>query len=348
MIHHLLPALLLVMSSLRIAAQYNGPESVEYDAVGDRYFVSNTGSSQIRVRSQAGTVTTFASVSPAPYGLEIMGDTLFACSGGGVKGFLLATGAQVFNRSLGGTFCNGITTDGRYLYVTDFSGGRIYKVDVANSSHSTLVASTGGSPNGIVWDPVGERLVVVFWGTNAPIRSYDRQTGAATTLLANSGLGNIDGVTIDCNGNFITANWTPARISRWAPNFQGGAVNLNVSGLGNPADIDFDPVNDRICIPNSGNNTVLLVDVNCSTGLEEPLPALLRLHPNPAMDGLRLEPPLKQRAAFLLIDQRGRIAASGLLEPGAMLDVATLAPGLYTLSIPAEGVQLRFLRAEQR
>jgi DNA-binding beta-propeller fold protein YncE len=336
------------MSSLRIAAQYNGPESVEYDAVGDRYFVSNTGSSQIRVRSQAGTVTTFASVSPAPYGLEIMGDTLFACSGGGVKGFLLATGAQVFNRSLGGTFCNGITTDGRYLYVTDFSGGRIYKVDVANSSHSTLVASTGGSPNGIVWDPVGERLVVVFWGTNAPIRSYDRQTGAATTLLANSGLGNIDGVTIDCNGNFITANWTPARISRWAPNFQGGAVNLNVSGLGNPADIDFDPVNDRICIPNSGNNTVLLVDVNCSTGLEEPLPALLRLHPNPAMDGLRLEPPLKQRAAFLLIDQRGRIAASGLLEPGAMLDVATLAPGLYTLSIPAEGVQLRFLRAEQR
>jgi hypothetical protein len=341
-------ALFLFISSVQAFAQYNGPESVEYDAVGDRYFVSNTGSSQIRVRSQAGTVTTFASVSPAPYGLEIMGDTLFACSGGGVKGYLLATGAQVFNRSLGATFCNGITTDGRYLYVTDFSGGRIYKVDVPNNSHTTLVASTGGQPNGIVWDPIGERLVVVFWGTNAPIRSYNRQTGASTTLTANSGLGNIDGITIDCNGNFITANWSPARISRWAPNFQGGSVNLNVAGLGSPADIDFDAVNDRICIPNSGNNTVLLVDVDCTTGLEGPATAGWLLYPNPVLDGLHVEPPLPHRTAFLVIDQRGCIVARGDLEPGAMLDVSTLASGAYVLSMPSEGVRHRFIRTSAR
>src|SRR5436190_420804 len=78
-------------------AQYSGPESVEYDAVGDRYFVSNTGSSLIKVRSQAGVVTDFVSVSPAPYGLEIKGDTLFACSGGSVKGYLLSNATQVFN-----------------------------------------------------------------------------------------------------------------------------------------------------------------------------------------------------------------------------------------------------------
>jgi hypothetical protein len=329
-------------------AQYSGPESVEHDPVGDRYFVSNTGSGVIKVRTQAGAVSDFVSVNPAPYGLEIMGDTLFACSGGSVKGYLLSTAAQVFNRNLGGSFCNGITTDGRFLYVTDFSATRIYKVDVANNSHTTLVTNTAGTPNGIVWDAAAERLVVVFWGSNAPVKAFDRNTGVATTLIANTGLSNIDGVTIDCVGRFLLASWSPDRITRYDADLSGPGVDLAVPGLNNPADIDFDPVNDRICIPNSGNNTVLLVDVNCSTGLEEPLPALLRLHPNPAMDGLRLEPPLKQRAAFLLIDQRGRIAASGVLEPGAMLDVATLAPGLYTLSIPAEGVQLRFLRAEQR
>jgi DNA-binding beta-propeller fold protein YncE len=341
----ILPALLLAMPVL---GQYSGPESVEYDPVGDRYFVSNTGSNQIRVRAQDGTVSTFASVSPAPYGLEIMGDTLFACSGGGVKGYLLSNGSQVFNRALGATFCNGITTDGRYLYITDFSGGRIYKVDALNTSHTTLVSSTGGSPNGIVWDPIGERLVVVFWGSNAPIRAYDRETGAATTLVTNSGLGNIDGVTIDCNGNFITANWSPARISRWAPNFQGGAVNLNVTGLGNPADIDFDAVNDRICIPNSSSNTVLLVEVDCSTGVPETGEAMHRLLPNPVADRLSVEPPLKERAAFLLIDQRGSIAASGQLDPGAQVDVMSLAPGAYTLVVPSVGLSLRFVRVPPR
>ena len=96
----LLPLLLVCCTG---NAQYNGPESVEYDAVGDRYFVSNTGSSLIKVRSQAGVVTDFVAVSPAPYGLEIKGDTLFACSGGSVKGYLLSNASPVFNLNLGGS-----------------------------------------------------------------------------------------------------------------------------------------------------------------------------------------------------------------------------------------------------
>jgi hypothetical protein len=120
-----------------------------------------------------------------------------------------------------------------------------------------------------------------------------------------------------------------------------------VAGLGSPADIDFDTVNDRICIPNSGNNTVLLVDVDCSTGLVEPTPSGLRLHPNPVLDGLRVEPPLARSTAFLVIDQRGCIVASGHLEPGAMLDVGALAPGAYVLSMPSEGVRHRFIRTSE-
>ena len=77
------------------AAQYNGPESVEYDPVGDRYFVSNTQTSRIKVRDQAGTVVDFALTPNAPYGLEIMGDVLYACMGNGVRGYSLSTGAEV-------------------------------------------------------------------------------------------------------------------------------------------------------------------------------------------------------------------------------------------------------------
>ncbi|MBK7382210.1 MAG: SMP-30/gluconolactonase/LRE family protein [Flavobacteriales bacterium] len=336
------PLLVACFSALASIAQYNGPESVEYDPIGDRYFVSNTGSSVIKVRSQAGVVTDFVAVSPAPYGLEIMGDTLFACSGGTVKGYLLSNASLVFNRNLGGTFLNGITTDGHFLYVTDFSGTKIFKVDVANNSHTTLVANTAGTPNGIVWDEVGQRLVVVFWGSNAPIKSYDRNTGASTTLVAGTGVTNIDGITIDCFGNFLIASWSPARITRYDPSFAGAGVDVGVPGLNNPADIDFDFVNQRICIPNAGNNTVTLHVVSCMMGVPD-VPKVLELRaiPNPTTGLIRIEPALTQNEGYLLLDARGLLIGGGSLRAGAMLDISALPRGLYTIEFPRTRQRMR-------
>ncbi|MBP7407154.1 MAG: SMP-30/gluconolactonase/LRE family protein [Flavobacteriales bacterium] len=335
---------LFVGIGLTATAQYSGPESVEYDAVGDRYFVSTTTGASIKVRDQAGTVTNFVNVSPAPYGLEIMGDTLFACSGGSVKGYLLSDATLVFNRNLGGTFLNGITTDGQYLYVTDFSGTRIYKVDVANNTHSTLVANTAGTPNGIVWDPIGDRLVVVFWGSNAPIKAYDRISGASTTLVAGSGVSNIDGVTIDCNGNFLTASWSPDRITRYEPTFTQAGVDIGAAGLNNPADIDFDPVNNKVCVPNSGSNTVSLVDVSCSSGVAETTIVALRAIPNPTSDVLRFDPPFTRAEPYLLLDARGLLIGGGTLNANAQLDVRTLEPGTYMLDFTRAHKQVRFVK----
>ena len=335
---------LFVGIGLTATAQYSGPESVEYDAVGDRYFVSTTTGASIKVRDQAGTVTNFVNVSPAPYGLEIMGDTLFACSGGSVKGYLLSDATLVFNRNLGGTFLNGITTDGQYLYVTDFSGTRIYKVDVANNTHSTLVANTAGTPNGIVWDPIGDRLVVVFWGSNAPIKAYDRISGASTTLVAGSGVANIDGITIDCNGNFLTASWSPDRITRYEPTFTQAGVDIGAAGLNNPADIDFDPVNNKVCVPNSGSNTVSLVDVSCSSGVAETTIVALRAIPNPTSDVLRFDPPFARPEPYLLLDARGLLIGGGTLNANAQLDVRTLEPGTYMLDFTRAHKQVRIVK----
>src|SRR5690606_15501437 len=180
----------------------------------------------------------------APYGLEIMGEVLYACMGDGIRGYSLSTGEEEYERDLDASFPNGITTDGEFLYVTDFGTDRILKVDPIDDSHSTLVADTEGTPNGIVFDPTGDRLVVVFWGSNAPIKEVDRNTGEMNVLVANTGLGNIDGITIDCNGNFLTASWSPSQITIWDQDFLGSGIELAIPGIGNPADIDFDLVND--------------------------------------------------------------------------------------------------------
>lgn len=340
-----LVALLFCAASVNWAsAQYASPESVEYDPVGDRYFVSNLSSQLIRYRDQAGTVTTLVDVGDAPYGLELLGDTLYACVGGSVKGFSTSDGTLVFDLDLNASFLNGITTDGSFLYVTDFGSSRIYKVDPVGNSYETLVSNTNGTPNGIVWDPVGERLVVVFWNANAPIKGYDRETGAAQTLVANTGLGNIDGITIDCLGNFLVASWSPDRISRFEPTFTQPAVDLGIAGLNNPADIDFDTVNDRVCIPNGPLNSVVLADVNCSTGIPEHRTYATVVIPNPTSGLVRIDPPFTTPEPFMVLDSKGALQASGTLRENALLDLATLPSGLYTILFTRHAQQVQVVK----
>lgn len=329
---------------LPLTAQYQGPESVEYDAVGDRYFVSNTASNSIKVRDQAGNVTDFVPVSPAPYGLEIKGDTLFACSGGGVKGYLLSTGTQVFNLSLGATFLNGITTDGHYLYVTDFNVGRIYQVEPTTGSFSTWVANTGGTPNGIVYAPGSDQLLVAYWGPNANVRGYDRATQVITGTVS-TGLTNIDGITLDCQGRVLISSWSPDRISRFewgimSPTFE----DLMVPGLNNPADIDYDDVNDKVCIPNAGNNTVQLFELGCiPTGLWERSQTPLVAFPDPVVDEVRFLGLTTGTYRYQVIGPDGRIHLTGSgFRSGDPLHLARLTPGRYiVLLIGQDGARMR-------
>lgn len=337
--------LLSAFVALTVQAQYNGPESVEYDPVGDRYFVSNTSSGVIKQRDQAGTVTDFASVSPAPYGLEIMGDVLYACSGGTIKGYSLADGTLVYTRNLNGSFLNGLATDGSYLYVTDFSAARIYKVDPIGDSHSTLVSNTSGTPNGIVWRPGTDELLVAFWGGSAAVKSFDRNTGLLGATQATT-LTNIDGITIDCLDRVLIASWTPDRISAFTwgeptPVF----TDLMVPGLNNPADIDFDFTNNRVCIPNAGNNTVTLFDANCTSGLvTAATPATLQAVPNPTTGLVRIEPALTRAEPYILLDARGLLVGGGTLRSGALLDIGSLSEGLYTIELTRTGQRLRVVK----
>ncbi len=328
-----------------LTAQFSGPESVEYDPNGDRYFVSNTQSSSIKVLDQQGQVTDFVTDMPdAPYGLEIMGEVLYAAMGTGVRGYSLISGEEVYSRNVNALFPNGITTDGTYLYVTDFQGNRIFKIDPVADTHSTLLNSTGGTPNGIVYDPAEERLVVVFWGSNAPIKQVDPETGAVEHLVLASGLTNIDGITIDCHGYFITSSWSPNRITRWEPSFTSPGVNMSVTGLGAPADLDLDHMNGRICIPNSSLNTVVLHEVDCSTGIPPMHQEEIQVIPNPVRDLVHVQPAFKKREPYLILDARGLMIGGGTLNPNAMLDLGQLKPGTYVLDFTSARRQVRFIK----
>jgi len=338
--------LLLLLLSGHINAQYNGPESIEHDAVGQRYFISNTGSNIILQRDYDGVVTTFVDNLPgAPYGLELKGDTLFACIGGSIEGFDRATRALVFNLNVGGTFLNGITTDGQYIYATDFSAKKIFKVDPDASTFETLVANTGSTPNGIVWDPELERLWVACWGSNAKIKSYDRGTGAELSTYTTN-LTNLDGITLDCLGRIIVSSWSPARLSRFENSFAQAPTDLQTPGLSSPADIDFDEVNHLVCVPNSGSNSVAFQAVDdCTLGLSDPVGyKRMLVRPNPTNGTLHVDLDLRSSVPFLVYTLRGTMVASGMLTPNGALDISGLAPGTYVIDVPSLRRMARVVR----
>lgn len=248
----------LAISFSCLAQNPTSIESVEYDPGQDRWFVSN-GNNTMLYTYDAGDSWGYFGNASANYGMEVVGNYLYAISDGDIVCYDLYSGDVIDTESIIGTnFLNGMGSHENTLVVSDFGTGRIIKIDISdptNMQSSTLVASTGTTPNGVVIDADGSRAVVVNWYGNADILGIDIETGEVTTLVDGSGLGNCDGIDIDSEGNYYVSSWSPIRITKFSPDFSSSEIVVN-SGLSNPADISYAIETDTLAVANSGNNQV--------------------------------------------------------------------------------------------
>jgi hypothetical protein len=254
---HLFTSLFALASFVLSAQTFNSPESVEYDAAGDRWLVGNNGAGTIvSFYPQSNLTVPFASGIPSgPHGIEILNGVAYCCDGGTIKGFDLTNGSQVFNLNLSASFLNGLTSDGaNYLFTTDFSGKKIYRVNPANNSFN-LMTTTVKTPNGIIYDGANNRCIFVTWGNNAPIQAMSLADSTISTLLTTS-LSNVDGINKDVNGNYYVSAWGTNALYRVDPSFTTAPVSV-MTGLSGPADLGANTAGDSIAIPNSNSTTVV-------------------------------------------------------------------------------------------
>jgi len=267
----LIPVFFIVFATTTFAQTFQSPESVEWDEANQRWLIANTNDGKILQQTVGQSPTDFASgCTQGPYGIEILNNVVYANDGGLIRGFSLATGTEVFNLDLGGTFLNGLTTDGdSVLYTTDFSAGKIYRINPATNAFYLLASNLPAAPNGIIYDAANERCLFVNWGSNAKIKAMSILPPYSVTNVMSTTLGNCDGISRDQYGSYYVTAWSNNRLNRVNADFSGTPTALSTV-LSSPADIDIKlAAIDTVGVPNTASNTVVYIPLASSAGIDE-------------------------------------------------------------------------------
>ena len=275
-------AILCILISSQVFSQYSSPESITYDTVSNRYFISNTSSSKILQRDRQGVVTDFVKVGGSIHGVTVHNNRVYVCNGTRIRGYDLTTALEVFNVVItGSAFLNDLAAGANgILYVTDFNGRRIYKLNTITQEFWIYVANTTNTPNGIYVDAPRNRLLICCWGGSAPIRSVNLTDSSITTVM-NTSYSNCDGISLDKFDNVYVSTWGIQSVVKFDINFANPPTVVTGS-LSNPADIYVNRKTDTLAIPNAGNSTVTFFYLNnpSSVNQSNEIPAVFILYQN--------------------------------------------------------------------
>jgi hypothetical protein len=257
---------------------FDGPESVRYDSDLDAFFVSNMKGAG-SARDDNGYITRISASNPdsgvvlaqggvkgvtldAPKGLAIHGDTLWAADITHLRGFDKRTGALLADLDFapqGAVQLNDIALGpDSTLHVTDTGiimspKGVIHtgpdRVFVVGPNRQVTVEAEGsqlGRPNGITWDDVAKRWIVLSFDQFAGQVMVNPKGSAKPQLIrTRSGGGQLDGVEVLNDGAILFTSWADSSIHLLA----NGRDRPIIREVPVPADIGIDTKRNRLAIP---------------------------------------------------------------------------------------------------
>ena len=255
---------------------FQGPESAKYDAEQDVWFVSNmTGAGS--VKDGNGYISRIDAAHPdsasvfiesgkngavldSPKGMAIHGDTLWVADISVLRAFDRHTGAVLANidfAPLKAVQLNdaAIGSDGQ-VHVTDtgimmtpkgvlhVGPDRVFVVG-PRQQISVLKGSANVTwPNGITWDSMGKRWLVVSFDPFDG-RIYSIKPGAASADVIREGLGRLDGLEVLGDGSIVFTSWADSSIHL----LKNGADQKLVREVPEAADIGIDTKRNQLAIP---------------------------------------------------------------------------------------------------
>lgn len=250
----------------------NSPETIVYDSLNDRYLVSNMSSTYITQIDHTGNYTVFTSAVYRPYGMTIVGNTLYVGADrgarGGIFGFDLTTADEVFSLLSTNWYwsINGVTADtSGNLYFACTGESRIYKVRLSDRSYSVLVDGAVSLPNAVYYDARLNRLLAtsnVWW---TPVYAIDLSTGGVSPVTTFTG--QFSGIAEDMQHNYYIAFFAQNNVYRLDSTLSG-EPQLIATGQAGPEGICFDRLHSTLCVPNLLANSVSFIPLDIDIWLD--------------------------------------------------------------------------------
>ena len=142
---------------------------------------------QIDPRQTAGAVTTLSSgLDVGPRGIAFDGQRIWTANSGGSVSIITLNPIIVINVGNGFTFPNGLVYDGSNIWVTDYSDGKIKKLD----SNGNILTSTvtGSGPSHPTFDGTNIWVPNNVANTVAVVRAVGALSGTVLATLTGNGL----------------------------------------------------------------------------------------------------------------------------------------------------------------
>ena len=256
--------------SWHLVSHFDAPESTYYDVKDDIIYVSNVAGSPtdkdskgfIQKLNTDGTLVDDSWVSGlnAPKGMRRHEDTLWVSDIDRVIAIRIKDGEILQKISVpGSAFLNDIAVDENgVVYVSDMMANKIYKIE----NNKPSVFTTGAEveyPNGLLLQ--GDELVVAAWGSRGrkgSLYSVNLKT-KAKTLITKKPLGNLDGLEVDINGNYLVSDWIAGKVFRIS---KDGQVKLLLYGFKGSADLGYIPQKQLLILPRMKENAVTSYDLS--------------------------------------------------------------------------------------
>ena len=253
------------------------PESAYFEPNTGFIFISNIsgdgvakdGKGWITKISAAGVILKKDWVSGlnAPKGMRAYKQTLWVTDIDTLVSIDIDTGKVLKKISRpGAKFLNDIAISSTgEIYVTDTIDRKILILN-KDKLEVFLEGDESESPNGLLI--VGDKLIVSAWGLAAPdwsapvpgrLYSLNLKT-KAKTLITKEPLGNLDGLEMRSNGNFLVSDWSKGQVFQINPDGKTEMI-LDIREKG-AADIGYIPSTDTLLVPGMVGNHVTAYDLS--------------------------------------------------------------------------------------
>jgi sugar lactone lactonase YvrE len=131
---------------------------------------------------------------------------------------------------------------------------QVFRVRANGDATVALTSPKLQGPNGITWDQREERFVIVSFAGKG---IFGWKPGDKDVKTLGNGPGQQDGVVALPDGRIVVTSWADSSLFV----LQNGKTTTVARGIASPADIDLDPKDSRIAVPQLMANAVQFWEV---------------------------------------------------------------------------------------